>query len=52
MKESNVMKEYAGTYKLYEDRKTIFVFKNIKFLNIPIIAALMSSQEATTYLPE
>ena len=29
MKESNVMKEYAGTYKLYnnEDTKTIFFKK-------------------------
>ena len=53
MEESNVMKEYTGTYKLYnnEDTKTGFFF-NIKFLNIPIITALMSSNEATTYLPE
>ena len=54
IKESNVMKEYAGTYKLYnnEDTKTIFFKKNNKFPNIPIITALMSSKEATTYLPK
>ena len=51
MKESNLMKEYAGTYKLYnnEDTKTIYFLKNIKFLNMLIITALMSSKEATTY---
>ena len=33
MKESNVMKEYAGTYKLYnnEDTKTIFFLKISNF---------------------